>query len=90
MVKIATKSTLQTEEKILATVEKLPQELKATLQEKLRSQFNSDCNEAESWVKTLRGVSAELSSDANRKRSDIKSLGTLSSYCDRWLSAAHA
>lgn len=90
MVKMASKSTLHTEEKILSTVEKLPVSLRASLQEKLRSHYNSGCDEAESWVKTLKGVSHELSSDRSRKRSEIKSLGTLSNYCDRWLSAARA
>ena len=89
MVRLAAKSTLKTEEKILATVEAMEAGLKNSVQEKLLHQLGVHCDEAESWVKTLRGVSLELRSERRRwNRRELKTLGTLTNYCDRWLTTA--
>ena len=95
MVRLAVKSTLKTEEKILATVESMQPGLKNSVQEKVLRHLGVkdpySCNEAESWVKTLRGVTLELKEEGRRwNRRDLRALGTLSNYCDLWLSTAQA
>ena len=92
MVRVPRNTTVLTEEKILSAIEGLVGPLKNSLQQGLLRRLESDpdsCHEPELWISNLRGVSQELQAEQQRwSRRELKALGTLSSYCDRWLACA--